>query len=203
MSHLNMSLPVRQRLVNWREFKAGGTGIGSCYKNYMEESPSYSEDRKSIWFNGIKAIEKTWRFTDYADKIISLQHTGWFADTYCDDIYRGVVVQLPARNGEYNYLAGYISSDTDEVRLTSELYHDKEEAARGADHLAEKDAEESKEFRTKDQAEQRISELRSENKETRKEIATLKRTIVKLCDDIRRNKAQIAKLEENYWTAVE
>ena len=40
------------------------------------------------------------RFVGYADKINDrIRHKGWCVDEFGDDVMRGVVYQLPARNG--------------------------------------------------------------------------------------------------------
>jgi hypothetical protein len=114
------------------------------------------------------------RFVGYADEVATrnynyaygIDHTGWFTD---DDgtgaKLRGVVYQLPARKGKPQYIAGYIDSenfdDTGGARLYLNTIYEGEkggaaegasydktarEVARHADSIAEKQAEEEREY---------------------------------------------------------
>lgn len=51
------------------------------------------------------------RFVGYADKLARIDHTGWFTDEFQDSLVRGVVYQLPARNGRAVYVSGYDNPD--------------------------------------------------------------------------------------------
>lgn len=51
------------------------------------------------------------RFVGYADKLARIDHTGWFTDEFQDSTVRGVVYQLPARNGRPVYVSGYDNAD--------------------------------------------------------------------------------------------
>jgi hypothetical protein len=51
------------------------------------------------------------RFVGFADDIARVDHTGWYCDEFQDRTLRGVVYQLPARNGRTLYVYGYTSSD--------------------------------------------------------------------------------------------
>ena len=52
------------------------------------------------------------RFVGYADKLDShIQHTGWHSDAYGDSSLRGVVYQLPGRDGLARFVAGHDNSD--------------------------------------------------------------------------------------------
>lgn len=47
------------------------------------------------------------RFVGYADKLAGLDHTGWYVDNDQNETVRGVVFQLPGRNGKPLFICGY------------------------------------------------------------------------------------------------
>lgn len=52
------------------------------------------------------------RFAGYADEIDgNIRHRGWFIDSYQDAKYRGVVYQLPGKNGLSRFVVGHDDSD--------------------------------------------------------------------------------------------
>lgn len=89
-----------------------------------------------------------------AHEIITLQYAGWYTDADAGEMYIGHVWQLPGRDGEPCYLAGYLSSDGDgyvvmDANSTTgepRLYWDRGDAARAADALAERDAERERDY---------------------------------------------------------
>lgn len=92
-------------------------------------------------------------FRDIGDShdIVRMDHTGWFKDADMSETICGHVWQLPARNGEPVYLAGYREPDSGYVILEVNgkrfaTYDDKEDAARAADGLAERVADEEREY---------------------------------------------------------
>lgn len=165
------------------------------------------------------------RFVRYCDKIINLGHTGWYADHYMEDKYRGAVWQLPARKGKELYVFGYEDSMNSGSALIDFDYTDtKEDAAIRADSMAENAAEKAREFYAMDAAEQQISEIQEEIADNKKEIKRLlqeRRELKKqglhnqtVCDlfsdkvkslisDNRASKEKIGNLTDNYWLAVE
>lgn len=52
------------------------------------------------------------RFVGYCDEICShIGHTGWYTDAYGNESIRGVVYQLPGRNGRARFVAGHDNAD--------------------------------------------------------------------------------------------
>lgn len=88
------------------------------------------------------------RFTGYADDIRrGIGHKGWYCDEYADRTLRGVVYQIPARNGVPQYLSGYQESDNDSVVLYLDSFEaEPAEAAYRADQIAERLAESEREY---------------------------------------------------------
>ena len=88
-------------------------------------------------------------------------HKGWFADDFEDEIWRGRVWQLPARNGKCLYLAGYTRPNAGDAAIGLRIfrednpgdrwdaYANARDAAIRADSMAERDAEESREHAAK------------------------------------------------------
>ena len=115
------------------------------------------------------------RFAGYADEIANIGHTGWFADPYQDRTLRGVVYQLPARNGETLFLSGYTETDADGTALDfGTIWRgDKTAAAYHADKIAERAAEQEREYQTAWEAGRQFAELGDRVKETRAELLVI------------------------------
>lgn len=131
-------------------------------------------------------------------------HSGWYADTDCETLYCGQVWQLPARNGQVQYLAGYVEPASgcvvfvtyDDGTGTPEIFagdnpgnswDDPEalkDAARAADALAESDAETEREYRERwdeasqksDAREEARAELKAARADARKVMAASRNT---------------------------
>lgn len=106
------------------------------------------------------------RFVDYADKLASLNHTGWYTDDeFQDSTLRGAVLQLPARKGCARFVAAYQESDNDGYVIDlsrGAVYSEKvtyrhrdsclddeiRSAALNADSFAERAAEREREYQS-------------------------------------------------------
>lgn len=87
------------------------------------------------------------RLVGFADTIVRLNHTGWYTDSDYSTLMRGVVYQLPSRKGCTQYLAGYADPWNDDAAfLCMDIEHDKEDAARFADRIAEIYAEKERDY---------------------------------------------------------
>ena len=113
------------------------------------------------------------RFVGYADEVCKrnyayngeIDHTGWYSDDMQYQTLRGAVFQLPARNGQSVYVAGYveqenrkpINGDSAAIDLSRLFYGEPSEdgasyitaareAARAADAIAERVAEKEREY---------------------------------------------------------
>lgn len=104
-------------------------------------------DGTRIQYWGHKA-EVPFRFTGYVDEIRrSIGHQGWYCDQFQDRTLRGVVYQIPARNGVPQYLSGYQESDNDSIVLYLDSFESEPaEAAYRADRIAERLAESEREY---------------------------------------------------------
>lgn len=114
------------------------------------------------------------RETDFADKIVRLNHRGWFVDNFQSETTRGQVLQLPARHGQTLFMAACTDPCNPNCAVVEiYLYDNKEDAARAADLLAERYAEDSREGDLKQMAKDNIAELKSAIINTRKQIKEL------------------------------
>lgn len=135
--------PKRSTRINWRSALAHG--IGSIKSDaHGGTSGNYSAIPTSV-LDGLRDIG------DAADIIPSMRHTGWYADDLQDELYVGHVWQLPSRDGEECYIAGYSERDSGYTMLCAsngrlETFDDAADAARAADGLAERNAEREREY---------------------------------------------------------
>lgn len=161
-----------------------------------------------------------WRKVGDAHEIVRLNHTGWYADNYQDNLVIGCVLQLPSRKGEEQYVPATYNSDWDTATVyLNEIGPDKDAAARWADQNAEREAEVSREYEARDQAKQEIAEAREAihtiNKEVLPALKELKGAsltpaicsmvragITELLCDRRAQFNTIKKLQDDFWQAV-
>lgn len=110
-------------------------------------------------YRWVEDVSKGLRVTGEAHKIIRLDHTGYFTDNYQEETVWGMVYQLPARHGKPRYVPGVNDPNNEDSACLdfSELYEDKEDAARDADRMAEVWAEDEREY--KEDAETKREEL--------------------------------------------
>lgn len=105
-----------------------------------------------------------------AHKCINLRHTGWYTDDFQDNLLSGVVIPIrhpqkinPGSGSHIFYLAGTKQTNYDGVTVyLDKLYECEEDAARRADRIAEREAEDEREADEKYRAEQKIEELKAE-----------------------------------------
>ena len=153
--------------------------------------------------------EQFFRKEDYADKIINLRHTGWYTDDICFGILRGVVFKLAKGRG---YLAGYEELEdgknyNDGALVELEIVHDKEQAAREADRLAELAAEKERWYQEAWQAGRQVEDLKEEALRAWSDVKQLSKTpkteardraMRRLLQDITSNRAEIEKLTDEF-----
>lgn len=170
------------------------------------------------------------RFVGWADESLRLRHTGWFADNYNEETFRGAIFRLPALRqskggGQERFIAGYGERMNDGFVLAlCEVWNDDLiGAAREAERLAERAAEVAREYEAKESAKMRIDEIADELKNIRSEILDLCRSIREACPGIGQyqpirsalranleghlhNRQQLVnereRLQEDYWSIV-
>lgn len=141
---LNMNLSLTHRLRN--------RASGAAYRNQLWGAYCAQPDRPGVYYVERKAL----RNFQYADEVVSLRHTGWFTDReFQDDTMRGVIAQLPARDGKAVYIAGYQYTGGDDTGGTfyfNDLHDTDKEAARMADEHARVAAEEECDYQEAERA---------------------------------------------------
>jgi hypothetical protein len=116
------------------------------------------------------------RRVGFADEILPrLRHKGWYIDDDGDgEVYRGVVYQLPSRKGECLYVYGYADPCNDDCALLDfDTVTDKEEAAHNADRIAERFAEEQRDYNRAWRAARRAEDLDEEVKTMRRDALAI------------------------------
>lgn len=130
---------------------------------------------------------RPFRFVGYADEVCKhIRHTGWYGDDEGTgfSVLRGVVLQIPARGGNPQYLAGYewgengargsFSAGGGMVEIgRGDIYESAEDAARAADSLAQYAAEEEREERREEEERMREEEAEREREEAENEAERL------------------------------
>lgn len=129
-----------------------------AHENFNSQRPLYEIPyKRTLYYNPpaedglawVENVSQGLRFTGFCDKISNrIGHSGWYIDDFQDEKYQGVVYQMPARKGVPQYVVGYADPWNDDcARLDfRNRYDDKLEAAYAADKIAEKEAEESREY---------------------------------------------------------
>lgn len=167
--------------------------------------------------------------TDYAPVIWDSQTdnkrcTGYYADNYQDELICWCVIKIAPANRKHNREARYapVTYGTDYAGVTIHVDHagSMDDAKRWGEQIAEREAEESRKYHTKDQAEQRICEERERIHEINqtvipclRELKTVKLSSVicsmlrsKIMDYLSEREACFARIElftNNPWKAVE
>lgn len=163
------------------------------------------------------------RVVDYADKIegSGIRHRGWYLDEDCqDEAARGIVFQLSSKRGEGRFLAAIADpcNDGPAIVCVDSMADDATTAARWADSLAERYADDSKAYRAASNARMKFEDLGDEAATHRRSALELIRAIKAhggfakpICDalrshvtshirDIRKARAERARLHDSFAT---
>jgi hypothetical protein len=121
------------------------------------------------------------RFVGFADDVAarSIRHTGWFVGDECGEKARGVVFQLPARNGSPVFVAGIADPYNDGPAIVAFTHttDDATTAAIWADQIAESYADEERDNQRVTSARIRFDELADNVAQVRKCSLSLIREI--------------------------
>ncbi len=126
------------------------------------------------------------RFVGWADENLRLRHKGWYADNYAEETFRGAIFRLPSKRGCARFVAGYGESMNDGFVLDlCEVWNDDLiGATRESDRLAERAAEDAREYEAKESATLRIGNIADELKNIRSDILALCHSIREACPSI-------------------
>lgn len=145
----------------------------------------YNPAHEAYGYRNLRWVENVsdgLRLVGFADEIArkersrAIEHRGWFTHDDGDppDVLRGIVYQLPARNGQPQYVYGYDDPNNDDCALLCfDPVPTVMEAARDADRLAEIYAEHERDFHRAWDAGCRYSSLGESIKELRQEALQL------------------------------
>ena len=80
---------------------------------------AWPQSEKGLFF--FETEEQGLRNSQAACELIKLDHTGWYADSYQENLCGGLVAQLPSRKGKARFVAGYQFSQSDNGLGTFDL----------------------------------------------------------------------------------
>ena len=183
----------RQRIhgrAGYWEVITAASALDLARRDVAAGKKRYPASRTGIQFNpaategadiGARWVEHaapSLRFAGYADELAgrSVDHKGWYRDTFQDGTLRGAVYLLPGRNGETLAVPGYADPCNDGAafldfgNIQRDIDGDaaKRSAALAADSLAERHAESEREYDTAWQAGSQWSDKGAEIAEARK-----------------------------------
>lgn len=159
-------LSTRVRLAAWREYAhRDDRPLPPNWFGAMSPATVTRDERGARLHYGeglgpdIARSRPGFRFVGYADEVVRLNHTGWYGDDEGSgfSVLRGVVYQIPARDGQTLYLAGWEWGENGARGAFSGgggtidigpgcLYETKEDAAYAADSMAESAADDEREY---------------------------------------------------------
>jgi hypothetical protein len=127
----------------------------------------------------VENVSRGLRCVGFSDEINHnmIRHKGWY--TYDDgdrgeEVFRGVVYQLPARGYTRQYVYGYADPNNDDCALLCfDIVTNKEEAARLADRFAEVLAEHERDYHRAWDAGRRYEDLKNEIQDMRRDALAL------------------------------
>ena len=120
-----------------------------------------------------------------------VDHNGWYTDSLQDELAWGEVYQLPARNGESVYVPAIRTSNDDRDGNDGAVldFHattsDLKDAIRWADSMAERFAEDEREYQVRESAKMRIEENTDAIKQAYTDFKNLCREIRANCDAVK------------------
>ena len=115
-------------------------------------------------------------------------HEGWYMsdDNISGEVARGVVYRLPARDGKERFMYGVADPNQNgPVMLCVDIVDDKADAARYADHIAERYAENERDY-------QRAWQAGREHEELGDQIAAQRKATLALIREVKANCAKLS-----------
>lgn len=156
----DVNLPPSRRFGDWRAVRESFVSVES----YEGLNHGRQSDGTEIWYTHGPAQFRNERYADEVEGV-RIDHTGWFVDDDQHEKTRGIVAGLT----HGRYLAGY--EDTGGARVYfGRAYDDEREAARAADQIAERTADDEREHNRRWRAAQN---LENDMAECKVEIARL------------------------------
>lgn len=188
------SVDARPQLAEYVLLKYGKDGYRRG--TYIE----YNPESKDYHYRWVENASNGLRFVGKAHEIVRMDHTGYYIDNFQDETVHGQVWQLPARNGEPQYIPAVNDTwnpDCSCVDFTS-VASDKEDCAQTADEMARVWAEREREYQAKEDAKNRLEEIDAEIKETYQDFRRIVREIRASCDRVQ-GVAVVRELVKGKW----
>ena len=135
-------------------------------------------------YRWVENVSDGLRHVGQSDYIIRIDHKGWYVDNFQDETVHGEVYQLPARNGQLQFVPAVndpYNKDCAALDFHS-IADDKEECARMADSMAESWAEREREYQAEESRKERLSDIQDEIKQLYQEFRRVSREIRTNCD---------------------
>lgn len=184
--------PESYKPDSWRKVRGYGLNTYAAAFATCHSGPNalYSFDKKSIPVRSIMNAHEV--------EGIRMNHTGYYADSNGD---QGLIVPIVARLPHGRFLSGYHWTDNGEyVLFTSQVFADAVEAARDADHEADKHAEKCREsndrFDAMQEAEQLVEDKESDLRDAWGAWGEYKTALVAYLQDRKRFASQLVKARE-------
>jgi hypothetical protein len=177
----NMALAVARKAI------ATGTTSPVGYPSFLPGNgigaPFQCASEPCRWVE--KPADCGFRFVGFADDVAarSVRHTGWFVGDECGEKARGVVFQLPARNGSPVFVAAIADPYNDGPAIVAFTHttDDATTAAIWADQLAESYADKERDY-------QRVTSARFRFDELADQIAFIRKTALALIREIKQSR---------------
>lgn len=129
--------PLKERLAKYKE------GKRQEVSPYFQTKPCPNNDGRTFYLDSDFMPRLRWQWCD--EVATSIGHRGWFTDEYGDsDKIRGIVMRLPNNRG---FIPGWSMGDGMASECEYDVYDDEIECAYRADKLAERVAEDEREYR--------------------------------------------------------
>jgi hypothetical protein len=166
--------PIHPAPLTWREARKEypANKIRPLALIKAANTRALNQDKDALYLDAFKDMPGYVAEPKDADKCCRMDYTGWFTteDGWTGETLIGVVVSIrhpqkinPETEGHIFYMAGTKHSDWDGVTVyTGELFEEERAAARRADQIAEREAEQCREEDQKYQAQEKIAELKKE-----------------------------------------
>jgi hypothetical protein len=149
-------------------------------QKHIEYNPEWTPEGSRERYRWVENVSKGLRFIGASHDILDLRHRGWFLDNdFQDESVHGVVYQMPARDGQPQYVPGVSDPHKDDCAVLDfhSLTSDKRDAARWADQMAERYAEDERTWREKQAIEDRKEQIAEEMKTLYTEFRRVSREI--------------------------
>lgn len=169
-------------LAQYVQRKYGHYGYKSVRE--IEFNPEWSPEKSRERYRWVENVSRGLRHVGAADKIIRLNHTGWFTTNFQDETVHGEVYQMPARGGVCQYIPAVSDPNNSDCAVLDfhGITEDKEDCARSADSMAEAYAEREREYQAEESRKQRLEEIDTEIKTIYQDFRRVSREVRASCD---------------------